>query len=67
VTTTNDNKHCDVSDYEQIKGMTYREAKEYLISIGRWKEVEDLDGYSIVEHACYLKNKAITVMNIPIK
>ncbi len=45
-----------ISDYEKAVGMTYSEAREYLKSIGRWDDVSDQDGFSIVQYAIELKD-----------
>lgn len=44
------------SNFEKIKGMTYIEAKKLLIELDVWKYVEDQDGYTIVDYACYLRD-----------
>jgi hypothetical protein len=43
------------SDFEIAMGMTYDEAKKFLISTGRWENVEDQDGYTIIATAKYWK------------
>lgn len=46
-----------ISEFEQIKGMTYQEAKDYLVKMGKWDGVKGYDGYSVVEYACWLKEE----------
>jgi len=46
-----------ISDFEKEKGLTYQQAKDYLISIGEWDSVCDQDGYTIVETAWVLKTR----------
>ena len=48
-----------ISNFERDIGMTYLEAKEYLIRMNKWKNVSDSDGYSIVTYAVELRNTNI--------
>jgi hypothetical protein len=43
------------SYFEQTVSMTYEEAKEYLIKVGKWNKVKGYDGYIIVTYARWLK------------
>ena len=45
------------SDFEIEIGMTYLEAREYLKSIGKWENVEDQDGFTIVAYAVELRSR----------
>ncbi|MCW8826812.1 MAG: hypothetical protein OQK78_10355 [Gammaproteobacteria bacterium] len=40
-----------------MSGEGYREAKEYLISVGKFEKVKDYDGFSIVHYANWLKGQ----------
>jgi hypothetical protein len=44
-----------ISDFEESVGMTYEEAKKYLIQEDKWDKVKGQDGYTIVTYARWLK------------
>lgn len=50
-----------ISDYEKEMGMTYMEAKQFLMEVGEWenmkKQLLSLDGYSIIAYAKRIKGK----------
>lgn len=47
------------SSYEKTVGMTYQEAKDFLIKIGRWDENSWRDGFSIVAIASYYRKNLV--------